>query len=340
MRPLLRVSRAALGGVIAALAPGQIVWAQPSCPVAAGDMVRGELYHASSEGLSKVVSYKEGGSDKSFLCDDRKNAECTLREGREYQFLYKTRETGVTNSVVVVQQARITTQPSPDRVEVVLSRDQTNFACAAAQKKSYPNDEAEAKSNHVPLETYDSFHREGPPPGSPPTVLQTKFHIHYDNNLIKCDKNGNGGVYSDAPDRSPLFLLYNRADVGPREGAKNLLVTIARAAGSAVKFALRPVVIPAQAAINAITPNVPTLQADDSKPANVVQYKVYMANYEKTSGEAGCFSFRISTAPYAYRNTKYAVNEVDVTLRDLEELMLKTEADRSTAYTWRFVVNP
>jgi hypothetical protein len=122
-------------------------------------------------------------------CPNKPGAQCLvpvlsdtqIQRGVSYQFLYKTPQTDVQNSLVVIQLKGIAARPVPTPVAVKLTRQQLSFACYT-KHWTYSNDSFPAPGDNdtVAYNIYDRFHRYGYAPLSERRVL-LKFHTNYFN---------------------------------------------------------------------------------------------------------------------------------------------------------------
>lgn len=227
-----------------------------------------------------------------------------------YSFFYRTAQTPVSNSVVAVQMKFLPSEPRTREEkkqisDVSLTRDQIN----RDQINFACNPLAgTAVRKVVSFDHYDSYHRA---PGAPFTndykFIDEEYHVNYQPNY-KRSCSSKGTTWTKNWGRRQFFLLNRRRDF-----QTNPLSVVGRA----------------------IFPPAYADPESDQLP-DLSQITVHMTSYTKEPGSSGCFSFPVQTGG--------SVKEVDVVLRDLDELQLKdysaySKFDRYTPQIWRIQIS-
>ncbi|HLW93186.1 MAG TPA: hypothetical protein VKS78_18030 [Roseiarcus sp.] len=245
-----------------------------------------------------------------------------LEANARYNFLFRTIDTPVSNSVVVVQMKLIAANgPREDKhgvADVVLMRGRTDFACRSEFASPYPTT-ADAVARRVTFTSYDHYHRSvGHYFDDDENFLDERFHIGYSADSAKtCSSRTT--VWTNSWGRRELFLLNDRAHFQPS------LLALARKVG-------RGLISSALAA-----DGTPPVDQETKELPKFSQFIVRMASYQKKPGDSGCFSFPVDT--HTDGQAPDALKEIDLGLRDLEELQLPIhDADRYRPTIWKISV--
>lgn len=198
---------------------------------------------------------------------DDDNSVLKLKRGQSYRYYFRTAQTQVQNSLVVIQakHSGVAARPAQTPRELRLARDAIPFACrgfavdgldAAPRTYSGQDDETPESGLRVDYDKYDSQMRYGPD-GSDVGKVVRNFHVSYspDGRLLSC-------VSSLDSDHRPHFLFQDRGNVPDGRLAARLgLVTTAVAA-----------------------PADPSFQKFE-------QFRLVLTGYSKKPQEAACLSF-------------------------------------------------
>jgi hypothetical protein len=326
---LRRTSRVALLAPSLVLSYPCLAVAESLCETMLPAITAPGLYAARSDCnnpscLQKVITLPSG---ESYLSTLSYTGQSPLTKPYDYAFLFKTSQSKVSNSIVVVQQKLVSANFYGDGhrkriASVVLSRDRTDFACYPNQASSYPvstDPSGLVPVRQVAFENFDYYHRYGQAFNDDAKLLVREFHIKYQNDPAQACS-WRHGVWTNDSARRPLFLLNDRANfpssfLGELYG-RLLQPAVAGAIGSA-------------------------FGAESSDTADLhrfVQFKVHMTNYRKAPGESGCFSFLVSTHTGGRPQQQLPLKEVDIALRDLEELQTTSVPQRYEPQIWQFQI--
>jgi hypothetical protein len=261
--------------VIVALATGALISspaaAQPDyCGMYASSMSPGELYQVKCPTPNTCQTHLVGQSN------------FPVQRGSNDRFLYKTAETPVQNSLVIIQFQYVGTEPHKSASAVSLARQRVDFACFrgghAAVRDAVPVDPDDV--GHAPSVTYgsyDKFHRTGGADSWGDRQTLESFHVHY--------FNGNACVRTTDDGRRQQFLFERREE---QEGYFSTLV--ARL-------------------------NIPQFSTPAVAGPEVLKYEklhVLLGNYKKKPLTSGCVSFSVPAQGSA----------LDIVLSDIEDNVL------------------
>lgn len=130
-------------------------------------------------------------------------SQITLAANQTYQFLYKTTDTSVVNSLVAVQIKHLGTDQfineNKNPVRVILRREETPFGCNNKTQAFGSADDINGVES-VEYDRYDQFHRWRSFYVSKDAYLHENCHIYYHR-----DKYDYVCAGSDDSDRAPLF---------------------------------------------------------------------------------------------------------------------------------------
>jgi hypothetical protein len=292
--------------------------ARDLCPAMIGKMpTSGALYAAKSgcpdsSCLDSVTVGLDGYAHLSRGVLDSRN----LEQNVDYNFFYRATQTLISRSVVAVQLKLLPAEPrtQSERKQisgVTLTRDEIRFACTHANP--YPASEA-FEPWVATYKRYDRYHRApGEAFNDDVKFLDDEYHIGYQaNSKLTC---ASGGVkWTKVWGRRELFLLNDRGNFST----------------NVVSYYGRGLISNAYAGHDPETEQLPSFS----------QIRVHMTSYSKTPGEAGCFSFPIKTSSVTDGLKVKSVKEIDLVLRDIEELQLSVhDSDRYTPEIWKIPVS-
>jgi hypothetical protein len=301
------LQRPALAQLILLAAIGSAA-AKDLCPAMSGQMQNlDSLYAAKSDCPdSTCLDALVPGVDGTYYLSHGPGDWRKLEKKATYNFFYRTKQTPVSNSVVTVQTKFFPSDPRTPEERKRIS----DVSLSRDQIKFACNPSANVSVKKVvSFDHYDGYHRA---PGAPFSddykFLDEEYHVRYQPDYKRTCAS-KGVTWTKNWGRRQFFLLNARKDF-----QTNVLSVAARA-----------VFTPAYA------DDVETGQMPD-----LSQIRVHMTSYTKEPGSSGCYSFPVQTFG--------AVKEVDVVLRDLDELQLSDYSAYHTSgkYTpdvWRMNVS-
>jgi hypothetical protein len=239
---LFRISLFMAGGI-----SGAIAQADNYCTNYSAQMTPDTLY-------VEMTCPKEVKAETKAKCLVAVTSTTQIQKAKLYTFLYKTPQSGIQNSLVVIQLKGIASRPVPKPVAVHLTRQQLSFACFSSHGATFPNDAfpGAADRDAVDYDKYDQFHRYGFAPKEDRKIF-LKFHTNY--------SNGSECVSTLEAVRRAQFLFADRTNVA------SLWVALWTQYG---------------------------LGTPEAVAADINQYddlRVVLANYKKQPQTSGCVSF-------------------------------------------------
>ena len=280
-----RLVAIAVAGFHALAAPA---WAVPdACTRFMPIMENGRLYAVPA-----------GCKARSCLQELDRTESSVLDENTDYTFMYKTFQTPIRNSVVVVQVKTFLgagAEPNDKISDVELSRDEVEFGCRGFFGRNVRIDSIPSATRPfdppptVTYRSYDDYHRRGVARGEDGSFIQDRYHVRY--------YNGQRCIDTRSARNRVQFLLSDRGNY-PRGPGK--LVDRFGGVGTAV--------------------------AEEDQLYALKSIQVRMTNYSKSSQAPGCFSFPIHLEQ----------SDVSIGLADLEDKStLERSVDRARIDEWR-----